>query len=137
MKVYSVFDVQFNLFSEPFVAADDVAAVRLLVQTAAVSEEFRKRLSLYKLYLLADFDPTVSEPLDLMDHPLVVAYPDKLVALVEHSEHLLRGRPPVSVPPDSYLFEKAMDKFDGDSFLEKHCGEDFPEFVKKEDSEIE
>lgn len=93
MKLYSVFDGQFNLFSEPFIAADDVAAQRLMVQTAAISEEFRKRLSLYSLYLLADFDPTYSNPLVLTDHPLVVAYPDKLVALVEQSEHLVSGRP--------------------------------------------
>lgn len=137
MKVYSVFDEQFDLFSEPFLAADDVAAQRLMVQTAAISEEFRHRLSLYTLYLLADFDPTVSDPLDLMDHPVVVASGDRLVSLVEHTDHLMRGRSTVSVPPDSYLCEKAMDKMDGDAFLNKHCSDDFPELVEKEDSEDE
>lgn len=92
MKVYSVLDEQFNLFSELFLAADDVAAQRLVVQTAAVSDEFKKRLSLYSLYLLADFDPSLPDPLVLMDHPLVVARGDRLVALVEQSQHLLLGR---------------------------------------------
>lgn len=57
MKVYSVFDDQFELFSDPFLCADDSAAERLIVQTALASEGFRKRLSLISLYAVGSFEP--------------------------------------------------------------------------------
>lgn len=77
------------MFSEPFIAADDVAAQRLMVQTAAISDEFRKRLSWYTLYRLADFDPAGSEPLEPLPYPVDVASGDRLVAMVEQSERLI------------------------------------------------
>lgn len=55
MNVYSLYDEQFDLFSDPFLAADHVAAERVLVQTALISDELRNRVSFYCLYFIGTF----------------------------------------------------------------------------------
>ncbi len=136
--LYSVYDEQFRFFSDPFCAADDNAAERLLTQTAIVSKEFRSRLVFQSLHCVGSYDPVSKVPFTAFKRPRLVSASARLVSLVDALETKQKQYlSPVSVPSDSYLFEKAKDKVDGDSFLAKHCSDDFPEFVEKEDSTCE
>lgn len=82
MFQYSVWDDQFDLFSEPFLAVDDNAAERTVVQTAIYSEGFRKWLGSYSLYCIGSFDPTLECPAKVLKHPRLVSGPDRLLNLV-------------------------------------------------------
>ena len=92
MKIYSFLDSQFDLFSDPFLAPDDVSARHLIVQTALSSESFRFCLRRSTLYLLGDFDPSLPDPISLTDHPLRVATGEDLLSFVaDSSKSLFRG----------------------------------------------
>lgn len=138
LSLYSVWDDQFKLYSDPFLAADDNAAERTLVQTAILSDGFRKRLCFHSLHCLGSFDPTLKRPASVLKRPRLVSGSVRLMDLVDaierkQKEHLST----VSAPPDSYVFEKAKDKVDGDAFLKKHCADDFPDLAEREDSTCE
>ena len=87
MFQYSVWDDQFKLFSEPFLAADDNAAERTVVQTAIASEGFRKWLGSYFLYCIGSFDSTVECPAKVLKRPQRVAGPERLLYLVDAIEN--------------------------------------------------
>ncbi len=92
MKIYSFFDTQFQLFTDPFLAPDDVSARHLIVQIAVTSESFRSCLSRSTLYLLGDFDASMPDPISLTDHPLRVATGEELLSFVaDSSKSLFRG----------------------------------------------
>lgn len=84
--LYSVFDGQFKLYSEPYVAADDNAAERILAQTALVSEGFRKRLVFHTLYCFGSFDPTSKRPVSFLKRPRLVSGSFRLVNMVDAIE---------------------------------------------------
>lgn len=86
MLQYSVWDDQFKLFSEPFLAADDNAAERTVVQTALVSEGFRKWLGSYSLLCIGSFDPTQECPAKVLKHPRLVSGSVRLMDLVDAVE---------------------------------------------------
>lgn len=86
MFQYSVWDDQFKLYSEPFLAADDNAAERTVVQTAIVSEGFRKWLGNYSLHCIGFFDPTMECPAKVLKHPRLVSGPVRLLNLVDFIE---------------------------------------------------
>lgn len=93
MFQYSVWDDQFHLFSEPFLAVDDNAAERTVVQTAIYSEGFRKWLGSYSLYCIGSFDPTLECPAKVLKHPRLVSGSVRLLKLVDvierkQKEHL-------------------------------------------------
>lgn len=83
MFQYSVWDDQFNLYSEPFLAADDNSAERTVVQTATVSDGFRKWLGSYSLYCIGSFDPTQECPAKVLKRPRLVSSPGRLMHLVD------------------------------------------------------
>lgn len=128
LKLYCVYDSQFRFFSEPFCSSDDNAAERLMTQTASVSSDFRKRLCFQSLHCIGSFDPMSKTPFTALKRPRLVSGSERLMDLVDAVEKAQKAHAAtVSAPPDSYLFEKAKDKIDGDSFLENHCSDDFPE----------
>lgn len=143
LKMYVVYDVQFHVFSDPFLSADDDAAERLMTQTALLSEGFRKRLVFSSLFCLGSYDaliksPLYKSPLKSLKRPRLVSGSVRLMDLVDAVERAQKAhQSSVSSPSDSYLFEKSKDQVDGDAFLEKHCSDDFPELVEKEDSVCE
>lgn len=90
MKMYCVYDVQFNVHSDPFLAADDNAAERIVIQSAVVIPEVRARMHLNQLVLVADFESVSLNPVTVdADYPHVVSTPERLVSLCEASEHKL------------------------------------------------
>lgn len=82
MKLYSVYDDQFRLFSDPFLAADDVSAERLLVQTALLSDGFRKRVAFNSLYCLGSYDPAKKRPGSFYRSPVLVSYGSRIFDIV-------------------------------------------------------
>ena len=86
MFQYSVWDDQFDLFSEPFLAVDDNAAERTVIQTAIASEGFRKWLGSYSLYCIGSFDPTQECPSKVLKHPRCVSDSVRLLKLVDAIE---------------------------------------------------
>lgn len=86
LKLYCVYDDQFHIFSEPFCAADDNAAERILVQSSIVSEEFRKRLCFHSLHCIGSFDPSLKCPATVLKRPRLVSGSVRLNELVEAVE---------------------------------------------------
>lgn len=86
LSLYSVFDDQFKLYSDPFLAADDNAAERTLVQTAILSEGFRKRLVFHSLYCIGSFDPCLKIPARVLKRPRLVSGSARLLDLVDDIE---------------------------------------------------
>lgn len=86
LSLYSVFDQQFNLYCDPFLAADDNSAERILVQTAILSDEFRKRLCYHSLHCIGSFDPTLKCPARVLKRPRLVSGSVRLIELVEAVE---------------------------------------------------
>lgn len=84
--LYSVWDDQFKLYSDPFLAADDNAAERTLVQTAILSEGFRKRLCFHSLHCIGSFDPSLKCPAKVLKRPRIVSCSDRLIDLVDSIE---------------------------------------------------
>jgi hypothetical protein len=84
--MYSVWDDQFKLYSDPFLAADDNAAERTLVQTALLSDGFRKRLCFHSLHCLGDFDPALKCPARVLKSPRVVSGFVRLCNLLQDVE---------------------------------------------------
>lgn len=91
MKMYCVFDEQFNIFSDPFLALDNNAAERIVIQSASVLPEIRARMNMTSLYLVAEFTPDSLLPVYVHDGlPLLVSCSERLVTLCEVSEHKLK-----------------------------------------------
>lgn len=91
MKMYCVFDEQFKVFSDPFLATDNNAAERIVVQTASVVPEIRARMYVTSLYYVADFFPDFHSPVCFDDGvPCMVSCSDRLVALCEAGEKKLK-----------------------------------------------
>lgn len=86
LSLYCVLDEQFNLFSDPFLAADDKAAERTIVQTAILSDEFRKRLCFHSLYCVGTYYPTLKSPLRGLHRPRYVSGSARLMDLVDAIE---------------------------------------------------
>jgi hypothetical protein len=82
LSLYSVWDDQFKLYSDPFLAADDNAAERTLVQTAILSEGFRKRLCFHSLHCIGSFDPSLKCPASVLKRPRLVSGSDRLMDLL-------------------------------------------------------
>jgi hypothetical protein len=90
LKIYCVFDTQFKSFSDPFLSADDSAAEKLMVQTALLTEGFRKRVFFHDLYSIGSFDPATSSekmPMHAFKRPELVLGGDRLAHLVEQCEN--------------------------------------------------
>lgn len=83
MFLYSVWDDQFKLFSDPFLAADDNAAERTLVQTAILSEGFRKRLGFHSLHCIGSFNPSLRSPACVLKRPRLVTGSVRLMDMVD------------------------------------------------------
>lgn len=101
MLQYSVRDDQFDLYSEPFLAVDDNAAERTVVQTAIVSEGFRKWLGSYSLYCIGSFDPSEECPAKVLKHPRLVSTPARLINLVDNIEKAQKAHLATVSPSDS------------------------------------
>lgn len=86
LSLYSVWDDQFKLYSDPFLAADDNAAERTLVQTAVISDVFRKRLCFHSLHCIGFFDPSLKSPARVLKRPRLVSGSDRLIDLVDAVE---------------------------------------------------
>lgn len=84
--LYSVWDDQFKLYSDPFLAADDNAAERTLVQTAILSEGFRKRLCFHSLHCIGSFDASLKCPAKVLNRPRLVSGSVRLMDLVDAIE---------------------------------------------------
>lgn len=110
MFQYSVWDDQFNLYSEPFLAADDNAAERTVVQTAIVSEGFRKLLGSYSLYCIGSFDPTLECPAKVLKHPKLVSGPSRLMALMDAIERAQKAHRATGSASDSEEEEVITDE---------------------------
>lgn len=91
MKMYCVFDEQFEVFSDPFLATDDNAAERIVIQSAAVVPEIRARMNMTSLYYVAAFFPDFDSPVRLYDEvPCMVSSSERLVSLCEAGEKMLK-----------------------------------------------
>lgn len=91
MKMYCVFDEQFNVFSDPFLATDNNAAERIVIQTASVVPEIRARMNMTCLYYVADFFPDFHSPVCFDDGvPCMVSCSERLVELCEAGEKKLK-----------------------------------------------
>lgn len=86
MFQYCVWDDHFQLYSEPFLAADDNAAERTIVQAAIYSDSFRKLLVSYSLYCIGSFDATLECPAKVLKHPRLVSGSSRLMDLVDAVE---------------------------------------------------
>ena len=87
LSLYSVWDDQFKLFSDPFLAADDNAAERILVQSAILSDGFRKRLCFYSLHCIGSFDSSLFKcPARVFKPPRFVSASVRLMDLVDAIE---------------------------------------------------
>lgn len=86
LYLYSVWDDQFNVYSDPFLAADDDAAEKILVQTAILSDAFLKRLSFYSLYCIGVYHPTLKSPARILKNPRLVSGSSRLMDLVDAVE---------------------------------------------------
>lgn len=86
LSLYSVWDDQFKIYSDPFLAADDNAAERILVQTAILSDGFRKRLCFHSLHCIGSFDPSLESPAKVLKRPRLVSGSVRLNELVEAVE---------------------------------------------------
>lgn len=105
MNVYSIYDSQFNLFSDPFLAADNAAAERVLIQTALISEGFRKRVSFNCLYLIGSFASDSNwdvMPLKAARRPKLVCSGNRLITLVNQCEEAQRAHLSTVSSPDSF-----------------------------------
>lgn len=91
LYLYSVWDDQFNVYSDPFLAADDNAAEKLLVQTAILSEEFRKRLFFHSLYCIGVYQPTLKSPARILKNPRLVSGSLRLSGLVDDIENVQKA----------------------------------------------
>lgn len=105
MFQYSVWDDQFKLYSEPFLAADDNAAERTVVQTAIVSEGFRKWLGSYSLHCIGSFDPTQKCPAKVLKQPRLVSGPARLLTLVDLIERKQKAHLATVSASDSVVME--------------------------------
>lgn len=83
LKLFSVYDDQFCYFSDPFCAADDNAAERLMTQTAVVSKEFRSRMCFYSLHCVGSYDPSSKVPFTALKRPRLVSSSARLIDLVD------------------------------------------------------
>lgn len=105
LSLYSVWDDQFKIYSDPFLAADDNAAERTLVQTAILSDGFRKRLCFQSLYCIGTFYPTLKCPARTLKRPRYVSSSERLMGLVDANERAQKSHlTPVSAS-DSDLKE--------------------------------
>ena len=86
LSLYCVWDDQFEVYSDPFLAADDKAAERILVQTALLSEGFRKRLCFQSLYCIGTYYPTLKCPARILKCPRYVSGSDRLMGLLDSIE---------------------------------------------------
>ena len=86
LSLYSVWDDQFEVYSDPFLAADDKAAERTLVQAAILSEGFRKRLCFHSLYCIGTYYPTLKCPARTLKCPRYVSGSERLIGLVDAIE---------------------------------------------------
>lgn len=84
--LYCVWDEQFSLYSDPFLAADDKAAERTLVQAATVSDEFRMRLCFRSLYCIGTYNHNLKCPARILKRPRFVSGSERLVGLVDAIE---------------------------------------------------
>lgn len=110
MKIYSVYDEQFKLFSDPFLAADDVSAERLLVQSALLSDGFRKRVIFNSLFCLGSFDPEKKRPGSFCRSPLLVSDGSRIFGIV--TDCLAKA------PPEKSFYSKEIMKEMEDSVIE-------------------
>ena len=83
LSLYCVWDDQFKVYSDPFLAADDNAAERILVQTAILSDEFRKRLCFHSLHCVGTFYPTLVSPVRALKRARYVSSSARLMDLVD------------------------------------------------------
>ena len=86
LSLYCVWDDQFKLYSDPFLAADDKAAERTLVQTATLSDGFRKRLCFHSLYCVGTYYPNLKSPLRALKRARYVSGSARLMDLVDAIE---------------------------------------------------
>lgn len=105
LSIYCVLDDQFKLYSDPFLAADDKAAERILVQTAILSEEFRKRLCFHSLYCIGTYYPALNSPLRALKRPRYVSGSGRLMDLVEDIELAQKAHHTTLFPSDSEVKE--------------------------------
>ena len=105
LSLYSVWDDQFKLYSDPFLAADDNAAERILVQTAILSEGFRKRLCFHSLHCIGSFDSSLKCPASVLKRPRLVSGSCRLMDLVEAIELAQKAHHSTLFPSDSEVQE--------------------------------
>lgn len=86
LSLYCVWDEQFKSYSDPFLSADDKAAERVLVQTATLSDGFRKRLCFHSLYCVGTYYPLLNSPLRALKRPRYVSGSARLMSLVDAIE---------------------------------------------------
>ena len=105
LSLYSVFDEQFMLYSDPFLAADDNAAERTLAQTAILSEGFRKRLCFHSLHCIGSFDPSLKCPARVLKRPRLVSGSVRLMDLVDAIERAQKAHLATVTGSDSVVKE--------------------------------
>lgn len=90
LNMYAVYDEQFQVFSDPFLSADDDSAERLMTQTLLLSEGFRKRLVFISLFCLGSYEgskgPFDKSPVKSLKHPRLVSGTVRLMDLVDAVE---------------------------------------------------
>lgn len=110
VSLYCVWDEQFSLYSDPFLAADDKAAERTLVQAATVSDEFRMRLCFQSLYCLGTYYHNLRCPARMLKRPRYVSGSDRLVGLVDAIVRAQKAHLASLSPSDSDVKEVSSDE---------------------------
>lgn len=105
VSMYCVWDEQFSLYSDPFLAPDDKAAERNLVMAATVSGEFRKRLCFLSLYCIGTFYHDLKCPARMLKRPRYVSGSERLMPLVDAIESAQKPHLATVSRPDSELEE--------------------------------
>lgn len=110
VSLYCVWDDQFSLYSDPFLAADDKAAERLLVQAANVSDEFRKRLCFQSLYCIGTYYHNLKCPARMLKRPRYVSGSERLIGLVDAIEKAQKAHLATVFISDSEVKEDTSDE---------------------------
>lgn len=105
VSLYCVWDEQFRVYSDPFIAEDDIVAERTLVKAATVSVEFRKRLCFQSLYCLGTYYHDLKCPARILKRPRYVSGSERLMRLVDAVESAQKAHLATVFASDSDVME--------------------------------
>lgn len=110
VSLYCVWDEQFKVYSDPFLAADDKSAERTIVKASTVSVEFRQRLCFQSLYCLGTYYHDLKCPARILKRPRYVSGSKRLMRLVDAIESAQKAHLATVSTSDSDVEEDFADE---------------------------